>query len=50
MLFKCYKLCDCLKQLIQLFEANFPCPDVCLFRSSIWSEQTNTKDLKNSSC
>ena len=31
MLFKCYKLCDCLKQLIQLFEANFPCPDDQVF-------------------
>ena len=33
MLFKCdcWKLCDCLKQLIQFFEANFPCPDDQVF-------------------
>ena len=45
MLFK-YLLCDCLKQLIQLFEAILP----RIKQSNIWLEQTNTKDLKNSRC
>ena len=35
----------CLKQLIQLFEANFPCPDDQVFE---WANKH--KGLKNSSC
>ena len=31
MLLKYYYLCDRLKQLVRLFEANFPCPDDQVF-------------------
>ena len=50
MLFKRYWLCDCLKLLIQLFEANFPCPDDQVFDMNketqmIWKTVVATKNF-----
>ena len=41
-----YLLCDCLKELIKLLKACSKANPRTNIWSKIWSERTNTKDLK----
>ena len=45
-----YLLCDCLKELIKLLKACSKANPRTNIWSKIWSERTNTKDLKTQCC